>query len=185
MAQWFVQVNGRSIGPMDERLVQTWIRNGRLDADTPIRKRSSDEWTSLGTVKRFAPALDPNAPWPPRASVYAQGTIWLGCVSLAVAVLLLPILLVIRLIASWAGLHDWPPLLTVDILYIGGLIGSILCAGATIVMGGFALVAAIPSKTKRLDLGAILCGCTLGMAGGCLAVLQLQFWLMAIAHCVG
>jgi hypothetical protein len=54
MGGWKVRLgDGSEIGPMDLAALRTWLAQGLVDADSPVRPPGSRKWVALGTVEEL------------------------------------------------------------------------------------------------------------------------------------
>src|SRR3954447_1016897 len=65
---WYVNMNGQTLGPVDEPKVVAWIHGGQLLRGS-ICAVGSQEWTDLAAHPAFAAALRNAAPPPPHPAV--------------------------------------------------------------------------------------------------------------------
>jgi GYF domain 2 len=54
MGGWHVRLgDGSEIGPMDLAALRSWLAQGLVDADSPVKRPGSRKWTPLGTVREL------------------------------------------------------------------------------------------------------------------------------------
>ena len=49
--------DGREYGPKTLTKVRRWIREGRLDAESPIKEQNNNRWKPLGSLQKFVDDL--------------------------------------------------------------------------------------------------------------------------------
>jgi hypothetical protein len=86
-----VGADGKQYGPITADQLREWIAQGRADAQTQIFVEGQTEWTTLGQIPEFAPALAAAAPIKPIPAALPT-TVPPATNSLAVAGLILGIL---------------------------------------------------------------------------------------------
>jgi hypothetical protein len=50
---WYYQVNGQQIGPVDETEFREAIRSGKIIHNTPVRNEALKKWQEYSTIVRF------------------------------------------------------------------------------------------------------------------------------------
>lgn len=61
MSYYIIGGDGKTYGPKPESEIRSWIREGRLNAESNIAAESSQDWRPLKTFPEFAADLNPAA----------------------------------------------------------------------------------------------------------------------------
>ncbi len=84
--------DGKEYGPVSVEQIVSWIKQGRLDAQSPVKPAEATEWATLGALPQFREALVPAPVLPPVPGVPAPGAASARLSGLAIASLVLGIL---------------------------------------------------------------------------------------------
>jgi hypothetical protein len=60
--QWMIAQDGREIGPYGTDEVHGWIRDRRINAETPVRAVDSAEWSTIGAVSALSAGASAGGP---------------------------------------------------------------------------------------------------------------------------
>ena len=67
--KWYMAIGGHQIGPVDAAEIERSLRDGSLDRDSLVYTPGMSDWTPVGAVQRFAPALARDLVPPPVPAV--------------------------------------------------------------------------------------------------------------------
>jgi hypothetical protein len=69
--QYYLDIrgDGKGVGPHIPGSINSWLENGRIAPDVPIRRIDQSNWTTFREIKRFANFLDKIPQLPPRQYV--------------------------------------------------------------------------------------------------------------------